>query len=52
MHEKLRNKGKSRKNYKSRGGVKVRSSLHSKGLLNLFQIVQWDHLMLNEVLLK
>ena len=30
------------KNYKLRGGVKVRSILHSKGILNSGQIVQWD----------
>ena len=34
--------GKSCKNYTSRGGVEVRSSLHSQGLLNTCQIVQWD----------
>ena len=30
------------KNYKPRGGAKVRSILHSNGLLNSCQIVQWD----------
>ena len=29
MHENLKNEGKSRKNYKPRGGVKVQSILHS-----------------------
>ena len=29
MHESLKNEGKSRKNYKPRGGVKVRPILHS-----------------------
>ena len=29
MHENLKNEVKSRKNYKPRGGVKVRSILHS-----------------------
>ena len=42
MHENLKNEGKSRKNYKPRGGVKVLSILHSSGLLNSCQIVQWD----------
>ena len=43
MHENLKKLSeKSRKNYKPRGGVKVRSILHSKGLLNSCQIVQWD----------
>ena len=44
MRENLKTKieGKSRKNYKHRGGVKVPSILHSKGLLNSCQIVQWD----------
>ena len=43
MRENLKkNEGKSRKNYKPRGGVKVRSILRSYGLLNSCQIVQWD----------
>ena len=43
MHEIFKkNEGKSRKNYKARGGVKVQSILHSQGLLNSCQIVQWD----------
>ena len=43
MHENfLKNEGKSRKNYKPRGGFIVRSILHSLGLLNSCQIVQWD----------
>ena len=37
-----KNEGKSRKNYKPWGGVKVRSILHSKGLLNSCRIVQLD----------
>ena len=41
MHENFKkNEGKSRKNYKPRGGVKVLSILHS--FLNSCQIVQWD----------
>ena len=40
--ENLKNEGKSRKNFKPRGGVEVRSNLHSYGLLNSCQIVQWD----------
>ena len=43
MHKKLlKNEEKSRKNYKPRGGVKVQSILHSYGLLNSCQLVQWD----------
>ena len=38
----LKNEGKSHKNYKPRGGVKVRPILHSYGLLNSCKIVQWD----------
>ena len=44
IHENLKNEGKSRKNYKPRGGVEVRAILHSHGLLNSCQIVQWDPL--------
>ena len=40
----LKNEEKSRKNYKPRGGVEVRSILNSQGLLNSCQIVQWDPL--------
>ena len=35
-----KNEGKLRRNYKPRGGVEVRSILHSYGLLNSCQIVQ------------
>ena len=43
IHENLKkNEGKSRKNYKPRGGVKVESILHSWGLSKSCQIVQWD----------
>ena len=42
MRQNLKNEGKLRKNYKPRGGVKVRSILHSLGHFNSCQIVQWD----------
>ena len=41
IHE---NVGKSHKNYKPRGWIEVRSILHSYGLSNSCQIVQWDPL--------
>ena len=44
IHANLKNEGKSRKNYKPRGGVEVRSILRSYGLLNACQIVEWDPL--------
>ena len=45
--------GKSCKNYKPRGGVEVRSILHSEGLLNSSQILFSGTLgMRNGVLLK
>ena len=40
IHENLKKEGKSCKNCKPRGGVEVRSILHSSGILNSCQIVQ------------
>ena len=42
MHEILKNEGKSLKNYKPRGGVKVNLSCTPRALLNSCQIVQRD----------
>ena len=46
IHENFfkKNEGNHVKNYKFGGGVEVRSFLHSWGLLNSCQIVQWDPL--------
>ena len=39
IFETLKNEGKSRKNYKPRGGVVVRSILHSDALSNFLKII-------------